>query len=272
MEKWKKWALGLGIGTAVALGTLSYVYRNEIKEFFFPVYRGQTFTVANWNLCIFGESKAKNQRLMETYAKRLSQYDIAFVQEIRDSSDSAFDKLCRLMQGYDHMISSRAGRDKSTCREQYGVLFKRSIKVKEFKDFNPDKQDRWERPPIKIVFGVGNYSFSAYNLHTQPSTTRKEIANLEGVVEDKGNVLICGDLNASGKTYNRKVQNNFSVWNWVISDTEDTTVAKSRNAYDRIILNRDAFREFIEKGIDTNVTRDVSDHYLVWVKMAAQER
>jgi deoxyribonuclease-1-like protein len=273
MESWKKWAIGMGVGLALGIAGLSvggYVYRNEIKEFFFPVYKGKTFRVVQWNTQALGDSKASRPELMRKYADKLSQYDVAFVQEIRDSSGSAFEKLCRLMQGYEHKISSRAGR--SVSKEQYGVLYKRSIKVEEFKDFNPDKQDRWERPPIKIVFGIGDYRLTAYNIHTKPSDVPREMKNLENAVENRGNVMVLGDLNASGNYYKRNRYNDFSAWLWVIKDDDDTTVAVSRNAYDRIILNSDAKREFISNGFDTDVTKDISDHYPVWVEMAAEER
>ena len=217
MENWKKWAIGMGVGLTLslsALGVGGYVYRNEIKEFFFPVYKGKTFRVAQWNTQALGDSKASRPELMKGYAERLSQYDVAFVQEIRydsdkkkkkrqiDSSNGPFEKLCELMPGYEHRISSRAGR--SVSKEQYAVFCKRGIEIEEFKDFNPDEQNRWERPPVKVTFKVGNYRFATYNIHTKPTDTPNEIRNLENVVEDRGNVMVLGDLNASGSYYKRR--------------------------------------------------------------------
>ena len=46
---------------------------------------------------------------------------------------------------------------------------------------------------------------------------------------------------------------------------EDTTVSSTDCAYDRIIMNEDAFGEYY--GIDTGITEDQSDYYLVWVEL-----
>src|SRR6056297_464714 len=40
-------------------------------------------SLANWNLQIFGVSKASDQELMNDYASIISDYDIVFIQEIR---------------------------------------------------------------------------------------------------------------------------------------------------------------------------------------------
>jgi hypothetical protein len=68
-----------------------------------------SFKIASWNLQVFGESKASRPNLMARYASEIGEYDIIFVQEIRDSSGTAFPKLCSLLPGYDCKISSRAG-------------------------------------------------------------------------------------------------------------------------------------------------------------------
>lgn len=220
--------------------------------------------IANWNLQIFGQEKSSNPELMQIYTEKINNYDIIFVQEIRDSSGSAFSKLCSQLQNYSCLSSSRAG--SSDSKEQYGVIYKKGINVTEFKDFNPDS--RWERPPIKILFDITGYSVSVYNIHTKPENVQEELFNLENVVENFGNVIVLGDLNADCSYYNNEKQNEFDSWNWIIKDSDDTTTAKSSCAYDRIILNSDAEKEFKNYGIDKNkITTEVSDHYLVWLEM-----
>ena len=44
----------------------------------------------------------------------------------------------------------------------------------------------------------------------------------------------------------------------------DTTVAKSNNAYDRIIINDATENNFISVGIMNDVTASQSDHYLIY--------
>ena len=47
------------------------------------------FSIACWNLKIFGPAKASNDTLLEYYAEKLDDYDIFIVQEIRDASGTA---------------------------------------------------------------------------------------------------------------------------------------------------------------------------------------
>ena len=235
-------------------------YNNDL-----PVYlhRGDIL-IANWNLQIFGQTKASNTILMNKYASIMKKYDIIFVQEIRDSSGEAFQKLCKLMQEYECTISSRAGR--STSKEQVGVIHKKNIEIKSFEDYNPDTHDRWERPPIKVTFQTNNYTFIAYNIHVKPDNVLNELEYLEQIVTNTGNVVVLGDLNADCTYYSRVAQPTFINWEWIIDDYKDTTVGTTDCAYDRIILNQDMYLEYVGGGVYTQgITSEMSDHYLVWI-------
>jgi endonuclease/exonuclease/phosphatase family metal-dependent hydrolase len=229
-------------------------------------YDSDTIKIANWNLQIFGQTKADNIELMQTYSSIIYDYDIIFIHEIRDKEQTAFPRLCSMLQNYSCISSSRAGRTSS--KEQYGVIYKNEINLTSFQDYNPDPQDRWERPPIKTIFDVNDYSLIVYNIHTKPDDVQHELYYLEEVVSDIGNVLILGDLNADCSYYNNEKQAEFDDWNWVIKDDEDTTVSATHCAYDRIILNENSYEEYIKDGIyKQGITKDVSDHYLVWVEL-----
>jgi len=256
----KKKTLNLFIGVVMFVAVLlgGYVVYEH--------YDSETIKIANWNLQVFGQTKANNLGLMQIYSEIIEDYDIIFVQEIRDSSQMAFPKLCSMLQNYSCMSSSRAGRTSS--KEQYGVIYKNEINLIDFKDYNPDSQDRWERPPIKIIFNIEDYSFTVYNIHIKPEDVQEELNYLEDVVSDAGNVLILGDLNADCSYYKNEEQTEFNDWNWLVKDDEDTTSSDSDCAYDRIILNGDAYEEYVRDGIyKKGITTDVSDHYLVWVEM-----
>ncbi len=230
--------------------------------------QGRDITIANWNLQIFGTAKASNDELMQLYADKINDYDIVFVQEIRDSSNTSFPRLCSLLAGYQCNISSRAGRTSS--KEQYGVIYRDGIRIVGWQDFNPDDQDRWERPPIEVTFAVGNYTLSVYNIHTKPADVFQELAFLEGAVNNSGNVMILGDLNADCNYYNRTSEPTFAAWHWIIPDDANTNVASTDCAYDRFILNDDAFQEYASYGIVTDrIDSSVSDHYLVWSMLSA---
>ena len=143
---------------------------------------GKTIKLANWNLQIFGDSKASKPEIMDFYRNTMDDYDIVFVQEIRDADGSAFVNLCSLLPEYDCKASSRAGR--SWSKEQYGIIYKKGISIKEFKDYNPDIGDRWERPPIEVLFDVEGYEFRAYNIHIKPDDVVQELSNLEKIVSN----------------------------------------------------------------------------------------
>lgn len=225
--------------------------------------------VAAWNLQVFGPSKANNSELMSAYADRIRDYDIVFVQEIRDSTNTSFLTLCYMLADYDCIGSSRAGRTSS--KEQYGVIYKKDLPLINYTDYNPDAQDRWERPPFQVTFDFGEYNMTLFVLHAKPADVKDELMNLEKVeiiANASGNVVVLGDLNADCSYYNPVKDNEFDGWNWIIQDTDDTTVSATDCAYDRIILNDGAKSHYVEHGIDQRVTSNMSDHYIVWFAVA----
>ena len=244
----------------------------------YPSKDVKALTIATWNLQIFGVTKAANEELLQDYVSILDDFDIVFVQEIRDKSESAFQTLCARLPDYTCAVSARAGR--SASKEQYGVLYRdvsletgKSIKLIKLQDSTPDQQDRWERPPLAATFAVDGYVFTAYTIHIKPAAVQQELAALEALVPDKGNILILGDFNADCSYYNAQQEQEFDTWHWIIRDTADTTVAQSSCTYDRILLNDDALEEYGKKGIVTaGITEVHSDHYLIWVGLEPKEK
>jgi endonuclease/exonuclease/phosphatase family metal-dependent hydrolase len=230
----------------------------------------ETFTVASWNLQIFGDKKGADSSSMNTYASIISKYDIIFIEEIRDSDNSSFKKLCNMLPLHECFISSRAGR--SSSKEQYGVIYLKSlVQSASFLDYNPDALDRWERPLLLSSFKLRNYSVNIIVMHTRPDNVASEMSSLEDAARIiNGNVIILGDLNADCSYYSLPVRD-FESWHWIIGDGEDTTATHSDCAYDRIILNDDAYDEFLEYGVYKNTSAELSDHYLVWLRMRIKE-
>jgi len=248
----------------VTIKTLSIIFTLIIISYLILSPHPQTVKIANWNLQTFGQTKASNTELMHLYVDKIDNYDIIFIQEIRDVSETAFPKLCALLQNYTCKLSSRAGT--TNYKEQYGIIYKEDIILTDFKDYNPN--DWWERPPIKTTFNINKYQLTIYNIHTKPDNVQQELYYLEQIVSDKNNVLILGDLNADCSYYNNDKETEFDNWNWLIKDNEDTTVSATDCAYDRIILNNDAKKELENYGIvKQDITKQVSDHYLVWVEL-----
>jgi len=89
---------------------------------------------------------------------------------------------------------------------------------------------------------------------------------LESLVEDKGNVIVMGDLNLDG-SYDDGMLGDFEEWNYLIEDDEDTTVSSTDCAFDRIIVNDNLIDDVVDDGIDKSIVSGESDHYLIWVEL-----
>jgi endonuclease/exonuclease/phosphatase family metal-dependent hydrolase len=253
--------------------------------------------IANWNMQVFGVKKAKDDGLMRDYAEIIRGYDIFFIQEIRDKSGRAFEKLSDMLTNYNSRVSSRAG--KTSSKEQIGLLWRKdkNIFLRKLEDYNTfgNWSNEFERAPVRADFvfsnhyeNSGSYTLSVFSCHTDPDHTRKEMNNLETIVDsyqsfssNSGNTVLIGDLNADGNFYNpkkekyfKKTGNNESNWHWLIGDNADTTSKTSTsNAYDRIIVNSNAFREVLSFGVYTNgITAKHSDHYVVYFEIMTRER
>lgn len=228
-----------------------------------------TLTIMGWNIQIFGISKWNKTGVREKILEVVPKADIIFIQEIRDKSGEAFKELCNeLNDSFNCNVSSRAGR--SSSKEQYGIIYKKNINLTSFIDYNPDKLDRWERPPIEAGFLIGNYELRATLIHTKPENATPELKELEMAYYLSswlGNRVWLGDFNADCGYYDEKNKTIFLNEKWVIEDYDDTTATNSNCAYDRIIINTDMQEEYLRYGIYKNVTTEVSDHYPVWVEI-----
>jgi hypothetical protein len=222
-----------------------------------------TFTVANWNLQIYGKTKAGKEHVLEFYDEMLSEYDIIFVQEIRDSSETAFPKLCAKFEGYDCIVSDREGRTSS--KEQIGVIYKEYIDILGT-ELIADPDDVYERSPLRVDFNVSGYVFTAYNAHLKPSDVENEMQAFYGDVKTTGNVMVLGDLNAGCSYYNEFKDDSFDDWWW--SPIVDSTVAGTDCAYDRIIANSDMMTEVIKtEVISDGIVKEYSDHYIIYAEV-----
>jgi endonuclease/exonuclease/phosphatase family metal-dependent hydrolase len=177
-----------------------------------------------------------------------------------------------MFDGYSCEVSSRAGR--STSTEQVGLLYKDDLELVDFIDYNPDDEDRWERPPVEAVFNIDGYELKLFNIHIKPDSVNQELSDLEYLVsEEEGNVILLGDFNADCSYFDPENTDIFSDWEWVIPNGEDTTVAAGICAYDRIIANEDATKEVIDYGIDSeDIDTSASDHYIVWTTINTNDK
>jgi hypothetical protein len=220
------------------------------------------FIIGSWNLQAFGTAKANDATKLNVIVQTIKNgnYDIFFVEEIKDESGTAFKILCDAFKDeYNCITSSRAGRTAS--KEQYGVIYKKTVQILSIFDYNPDTQDRWERPPFEISISKHEQNYTIYVNHLKPEAVQAEMNNLESLIGDNNpnNIIILGDLNAGCQYYINNGQN-FKNWHWVITNDEDTTSGNTNCAYDRFILNYAAYRYYKENSIDNN-NLGISDHY-----------
>lgn len=228
-----------------------------------------TLLIASWNLQVFGTKKASDANLMDYYADKIDDYDIVFVQEIRDASGDAFKQLCGLLPEHGCAVSSRAG--KSASKEQYGVIYRKAdiISSLDYNDY-PEKRGRFERPPLEVKFNYGDSNFTVVTIHIDPDLAVQEINDLEAIFFGRTDpVIILGDLNADCDYYGEESEGDFNSWLWVIPDTEDTTVAATECTYDRIIVNEPVKKRVLKYGVMKDVNKGQSDHYLVWGEFSA---
>jgi hypothetical protein len=112
--------------------------------------------IACWNLQIFGPSKAANETLLKYYADCIDNYDIIIIQEIRDASGNAIEKLALNLPTYNYVISHRAGQ--SISKEQYAVFYNKQITILSTKDYTTTYQSQMNRPPYQITFTTNNWT------------------------------------------------------------------------------------------------------------------
>ncbi|GEM_PF-1641270 len=225
--------------------------------------------IANWNLQIFGKAKAANSGLMDYYVGKIRDYNIIIVQEIRDIGGTSFPKLCALLPEYKCIVSSPAGR--SSSKEQYGMIYKDAQLLSQH-DYNPDSNADFERPPFAVMFRYGDWNFTIVTIHTKPEDVKNELAKLQELADQiGGEVIIMGDLNGDCNYYNEVANPELDSWTWAIPSSEDTTVAKTDCAYDRIIFNDPAKDNFVKYGVMRDVNSSESDHYLIWGEFGQDE-
>jgi endonuclease/exonuclease/phosphatase family metal-dependent hydrolase len=232
-------------------------------------------TIASWNMQIFGQDKAANTVLMSKYASLISKYDVIFIQEIRDISETSFQKLCESLPGYSCLSSSRAGR--SNSKESYGFIYRKGIVAIEFTDYNnANYQQYFERPPLKVIIQIADMfenqtlikNLTIWANHIKPEDVKNEMGYLEQIVLKDTQLnqpwIVLGDLNFACSYADHNKFKPFDDYFWIIPDSADTTVSSTTScAYDRIITNFGA----ADSGIDETITSDMSDHKLVWIKI-----
>ncbi len=247
--------------------------------------------IGAFNIQVFGKAKREKVEVMEVLTKITLEFDILFIQEIRDVSGETAPYFLQLINeagnpSYEYIRSDRLGRTSS--KEAYAYFFNNeTVDFIEGSDyiFN-DTNDFFEREPYIASFRSGEFDFTLVGIHVRPYDAYNEIGNLSLVVQsilenhpNEKDIIVLGDLNADGSYYHEEdTTNPFKATDflWVITNEIDTMV-KTPWTYDRMVILNTTYRhEFIddsagvfyfdvEYGItDIDFIEKVSDHYPIY--------
>ncbi|XP_042554118.1 deoxyribonuclease-1 [Dipodomys spectabilis] len=275
------------LGTLVALASLQQV--------------AVSLRIAAFNIQTFGETKMSNATLSRYIVEILSRYDIALVQEVRDTHLVAMGKLLDELNRdapdtYRYVVSEPLGR--SSYKEQYLFLY-RPDQVTVLDSYHYDDgcepcgNDTFSREPVIVKFYSPFTSvreFAIVPLHSAPTDAVTEIDALYDVyldIQEKWgleDVMLMGDFNA-GCSYVTTSQwssirlRTIPAFQWLIPDTADTTVSSTHCAYDRIVVAGKLLQEAVVPGsaapfdfqtaykLSVPLAKAISDHYPVQVTL-----
>uniref|UniRef100_A0A8C3RMH8 Deoxyribonuclease 1 n=1 Tax=Chelydra serpentina TaxID=8475 RepID=A0A8C3RMH8_CHESE len=200
--------------------------------------------ICAFNIKTFGDSKLSNETITDIIVNIVQTYDIAVVQEVRDSDRSAVRKLMgqTSLQPYSYVISEPLGR--SAYKEQYLFVYRMGV-VSVVDSYyyddgcEPCGSDTFSREPFIVKFSspyTEVQEFVLVPLHTPPSEAVAEIDALYDVYLDvinkwgTDNILFLGDFNADCSyvgpqdwpSIRLRTSNAFQ---WLIPDSADTTVS-----------------------------------------------
>ncbi|VDN99447.1 unnamed protein product [Rodentolepis nana] len=256
----------LEIGDPGALGTVLWLLKNDTSvtmraSFILPsvlllfllllMPPRQTLKLATFNIQVFGASKSRKSDVM-----------LILAEEIREKSGSAFQKLL-------NMVNALCGPREIILNELIGIT-----------------SDLFERPPDCFVITPQQSQIRMVVMaaHLDPDHVVREMEGLYDLApqcKELGqteNLIILGDMNADCNYLSRKRRESLRLksdpaYKWLVPDEEDTTVASSSCAYDRIIvtgkqllskvISAEAVNFEEELGLSRAKAQEVSDHYPV---------
>jgi endonuclease/exonuclease/phosphatase family metal-dependent hydrolase len=247
----------------------------------------ETIKIYSFNIQIFGVAKMSKPEVVDILLQIVSEADLVAVQEVRSASaDPVTQFMSRMPQTYRYVIGPREGRGRS--KEQYWVMYNSEKLTVLDSAAWPDPEDKFERNPFGVYFQTKDrFDFILINNHIQPSGAAAEIEALPEAVAyfqelwNEPDVLVVGDFNADGAYYDESLLETVFPYNEyliLITNDYDTTVAKSENTYDRIIITSSAREDYTGKSgvvrFDelydfqqyTIEPRHVSDHYPIWAE------
>lgn len=279
----------------ISNNTSSISLINTSENSFLNISSISTLTIASWNIQNFGQSKASKNDVIQEITKRVTQYDIIAIQEITNINEKV-DLNCN--RNIDSQNSENFGLIRGTLEkylpEEYEIKISPQVFNERYlfiynsskttlidfyfvEDSNLEQQCSTNRESVGLmlrepfigVFNINNINITLMNVHTSPSNNQNELMALKSFydieLEKHENLLLLGDLNFGCSYYPEFNMFNESIF--IFDDYSDTNVAQSTCAYDRMIYDEPFIGSFVNFGIDKTITREISDHYLIWAEL-----
>lgn len=227
----------------------AFMYLTREKSNFVPEPSKGKISIASFNIQIFGTSKLGKKEIMDRIVEIIKNFDIVAIQEVRSTNDKIIPTLIGMLgENWDYRISKRLGRTNS--KEQYALVFKKSIVIVDSVYQVLDPEDRLHREPFVCYCRSGNFDFSIINIHTDPDEVPQEMNALDDILKNEikkeNDAILLGDLNASPSEFEElgDVPGIISV----IPDGVFTNV-RGNKTYDNIVFLKDKLKEFIRGDV-----------------------
>lgn len=271
-------------------------FNKDLEDVVVEIEYSNSIKIASWNIQNFGQSKVSKEYVIKEIGNILNSYDIIAIQEItnvHEKVDSDCDRnsesiyhnnfgLIRntlegiLDENYKLILSPQVYNERylyvydSSKVELVDSYFVDDNNLDQRCQTNRDEAGKMLREPYVGVFQVNNINITLMNVHTSPSNNHEELMALKYFydieLEKHENLLLLGDLNFGCSYYPDFNMFNNSVF--IFGDDVNTNVASSECAYDRMIYDEPFIGDFVNYGIDNNISSDISDHYLIWTELA----
>ncbi|XP_003478188.1 deoxyribonuclease-1 [Cavia porcellus] len=259
--------------------------------------------IAAFNIQSFGVTKMSNTTLSSYIVQILRRYDIALIQEVRDTHLTAVGKLLDELNRdapdtYRFVVSEPLGRN--SYKEQYLFVYRPDqVSVLDSYQYDdgcqPCGNDTFSREPAIVRFSsplIKVRDFAIVPLHSAPTEAVAEIDALYDVYLDVRqkwgleDVILMGDFNAgcsyvtSSQWSSIRLRTN-PAFQWLIPDTADTTVTSTHCPYDRIVVAGSLLQSRVVPGsagpfdfraaygLTKQLAEAISDHYPVEVTLKA---
>ncbi|XP_072459360.1 deoxyribonuclease-1 [Notamacropus eugenii] len=257
--------------------------------------------IGSFNIRSFGETKMSNTTISDYIVRILNRYDIALIQEVRDSHLTAVGKLMDKLNrdspnAYHFVVSDPLGRN--SYKERYLFVFrpeKASVLDSYYYDDGCEScgTDVFSREPSIVKFSSPTTEvkeFVIVPLHAAPDDAVAEIDALYDVYLDiyqkwkTKDILFMGDFNADCSYVTSSQWSSIRLrtdpaFQWLIPDTADTTATTTNCAYDRIVVSGTKLQSAIVSGsvnvfdfqtaykLSKEMALAISDHYPVEVTL-----